>query len=158
MVEDNNLRYVPDFILSRLTGLDRQQGMNRKWLTALILLHLAVSFAHGEAHIRAHVPLSQTAMLFVFIVILAGPLAGLALTWWDARIGNWIVAITMTSSFVFGLVNHFVVAGQDHVSHVAPQWQSLFATSAAMLAVIELLGAGLAIRLASETTNQRRAR
>jgi hypothetical protein len=70
------------------------------------------------------------------------------LTWPAARIGGWIVAITMSSSFVFGLVNHFVLAGENHVAYVAPQWRPLFATSAALLAVIELAGCGLAVDFA----------
>ena len=53
----------------------------RRWLTAAVLLHLVVSIVHGTAHAGAHVPLSPAANLFVFTVILAGPLVGLALTW-----------------------------------------------------------------------------
>ena len=51
------------------------------WLTAVVLVHLLVSIVHGIAHAQAQVPLSPTQNLFVFIVILAGPLIGLALTW-----------------------------------------------------------------------------
>jgi hypothetical protein len=53
----------------------------------------------------------------------------------------------MAGSHVFGLVNHFVLGSPDHVAHVAPQWRPLFATTAALLAVTEALGSGLAIRL-----------
>jgi hypothetical protein len=124
--------------------MSRKIDSGRHWLTAVVLMHLALNLIHGVAHIEAHVPLSKAAGLFVFVVILIGPLGGLALTWPARRIGAWIVAITMASSFVFGLVNHFVLAGQDHVAHVAPQWRPLFASSAALLAVIELVGCGLA--------------
>jgi len=96
------------------------------------------------------VALSQPASLFVFIVILIGPLVGLALIWPVRRIGSWMVAITMSSSFVFGVVNHFLLVGNDHVTHVDPQWRTLFATSAIILAGIELLGSGLAIACARE--------
>jgi hypothetical protein len=137
--------------LSRFASLNRQLGMSRKnasgrqWLAAVVLMHLAVNLVHGVAHIEAQVPLSKAAGLFVFVVILIGPLVGLALTWPAARIGGWIVAITMSGSLVFGLVNHFVLAGQDHVAHVAAPWRPLFASSAALLAVLELVGCGLAI-------------
>jgi len=74
-----------------------------------VLVHLAVSIVHGVAHTQARVPLSTTANLFVFIVILAGPLAGLALTFPAWRFGSALIALTMAASLVFGLVNHFVL-------------------------------------------------
>jgi len=119
-------------------------------MAAAVLVHLVVAVAHGMAHTGAQVPLSQAQNLFVLIVILAGPLVGLALTWPAVRLGSSIVAATMTGAFVFGLVNHFIVASPDHVSHVNPQWQPLFATTAALLAVTEALAAVLAIRVARE--------
>ena len=120
------------------------------WLTAVILVHLIVSFAHGAAHARAHVPLSRAANLFVYIVILAGPLIGLAVTWPAERIGSWLIAVTMSGSLIFGLVNHFVLSSPDHVTHVDPEWRVLFGTTAVLLAVTEALGSGLAFRLAQE--------
>jgi peptidoglycan/LPS O-acetylase OafA/YrhL len=119
----------------------------------VVLLHLVVSAIHGAAHTGAHVELSQAGTLFVFIVILIGPLVGLVLTWPARRIGSWIVAITMAGSFLFGLVNHFLIVGDDHVSHVDPQWRTLFAATAVILAGIELLGSALAIANARERRN-----
>jgi hypothetical protein len=121
-----------------------------RWLAAVVLAHLVVSFVHGSAHARADVPLSQAATLFVFIVILAGPVVGLALTWPAERLGGWLVAITMAGSLVFGLVNHFVLASPDHISHVNPRWRPLFATTAVLIAITEALGSGLALRLVRE--------
>ena len=142
--------------MSRLARLNRQLGMGRNtrpWLTAAVLAHLVISIVHGAAHANAHVPLSTAANLFVFIVILAGPVVGLALTWRADRIGSWIVAITMAASFAFGVVNHFILASPDHVAHVAGQWRPLFATTAVLLALTEALGSGLAIRFAGERKN-----
>jgi hypothetical protein len=59
----------------------------------------------------------------------------------------------MAGSFLFGLVNHFLIVGDDHVSHVDPQWRTLFAATAVILAGIELLGAALAIANARERRN-----
>jgi steroid 5-alpha reductase family enzyme len=56
----------------------------------------------------------------------------------------------MAASLVFGVVNHFVLSTPDHVSHVDPRWQPLFAATAVLLAVTEALGSGLAIRLVRE--------
>ena len=112
--------------------------------------HLVVSILHGTAHTGARVPLSPAANLFVLGVILAGPLVGLALMWPAERIGIWLIGGTMAASLVFGLVNHFVLSSPDHVGHVDPEWRLLFATTAALLAVIEAAGVGLAIRFGRE--------
>jgi len=71
-------------------------------LAAAVLAHFVVSIAHGAVHTEARVALSSEAMLFVFIVILAGPLIGLALTWPAERVGGWLIAVTMTGSLLFG--------------------------------------------------------
>ena len=120
------------------------------WLIAAVLVHLLISAVHGLAHARAQVPLSLAANLFVFIVILAGPLIGLVLTLWSKRVGAWVIGITMAASLVFGVANHFVLATPDHVSHVDPHWRPLFAATALLLAVTEALGAALAIRALRE--------
>jgi hypothetical protein len=115
------------------------------WLVAAVLVHLFISIVHGVAHGQANVPLSRAANLFVFIVILAGPLIGLALTWRADRLGSWVIAMTMAGSLAFGVANHFLLPGPDHVAHVDPRWQILFAATAALLAVNEALGASLAV-------------
>jgi hypothetical protein len=121
-----------------------------RWMAAVVLTHLVVSMVHGIAHAQAQVPLSPAANMFVFIVILAGPLVGLALTWPAQQLGSWVIAATLAGSLMFGLANHFVLASPDHVAHVAAEWRSLFTATAILLAVTEALGAGLAIGLARE--------
>ena len=121
-----------------------------RWLIAAVLVHLLISAVHGLAHGRAQVPLSLAANLFVFIVILAGPLIGVALAWPAERLGAWVIAITLAGSLVFGLVNHFGLPGPDHVAHVDPQWRLLFGITAALLAITETLGSTLAIRVIRE--------
>jgi hypothetical protein len=117
------------------------------WLVALVLIHLVISMVHGLAHDRARVPLSYAANVFVYVVILAGPLVGLAVAWWNRRAGSFVIALTMTGSFVFGVVNHFLLSSPDHVAHVDPQWRPLFTVTAVLLAVTEALAAGLAAKL-----------
>ena len=124
----------------------------RRWLTLLVLAHLAVSVAHGTAHAGAQVLLSPAATLFVYVVILAGPLVGLALRWPAPRFGAWLIAVTMAGSLVFGVVNHFVLASPDHVAHVDPDWRTLFTATAALLAAIEALALVFAVRVARERT------
>ena len=134
--------------LARLLG-NRRAG-RRTWLIVVVLAHLVVAIVHGAAHAQARVPLSPEANLFVFIVILSGPLIGLALTWVAERTGAWIVAVTLAGALVFGVVNHFVFESPDHITHVDPEWRTLFAATAILLAVTEALGSGLAIRSARE--------
>jgi hypothetical protein len=128
-------------------GMKRNVSRAWLWMAAVVVAHLLVSFAHGAAHTGAQVPLSLAANLFVWIVVLLGPLAGLAVSWPARRAGSWLVAVTLAASFVFGVVNHFVIASPDHVAHVDPQWRSLFATTAVLLAATELAGAILALRV-----------
>ena len=79
-------------------------------------------------------------MLFVYIVILAAPLVGLGLWRWRPRLGGWIVAASMSGALVFGLINHFIIDGSDHVAHVASEWSLLFGVTAALLVVCEAAG------------------
>jgi len=134
-----------------ILGMRRNGNLAWRWLAAIILAHLFVSIAHGAAHTGAHVPLSRAANLFVFIVVLAGPLVGLALTWAAARIGSWLIAITMAASLAFGCINHFVLASPDHVAHVDKLWRPFFTVTAILLAVTEGLASALAIYLARES-------
>ena len=135
---------------ARQLGMGRNANPARSWLTAAVLSHLVISIVHGAAHAEALVPLSRAANLFVLIVIVAGPLVGLALTWPAERIGIWMIAITMAASLVFGVVNHFVLPSPDHVAQVDRHWRPLFTTTAVLLGLIEALGSGLAIRVARE--------
>jgi hypothetical protein len=125
-------------------------GVNRvdRLLTTVVLLHLAISIVHGQAHAGAAIPLPLAASLFVYIVILAGPLVGLALARWRPVAGAWVVAASLGGALVFGLVNHFVIAGPDHVDHVAAEWRALFRATALLLVASEAAGLAVAVRSA----------
>lgn len=114
-------------------------------LTAVVLMHLAIAIVHGRAHTGAQVPLPLAGTLFVYIVILAGPLVGLGVSRWRPRAGAWIVAACMSGALVFGLVNHFILDGLDHVEHVVPEWRSLFGVTATLLAISEAVGAAIGV-------------
>lgn len=122
--------------------------VGRAGLAAVVLTHLALSVVHGTAHSGAQVALGTAGTLFVYIVILIGPLAGLAVSRWQPQMGAWIVALAMGGSLIFGLINHFIIQGSDHVAHVAPAWRLLFASTAALLAVVEAAGAAIGISYA----------
>ena len=125
----------------------------RPLLTLVVVAHLIISVVHGMAHNGAHVPLSLAGNLYVGIVIVAGPLAGLALMWWTERLGGWIIALAMAGSFIFGFLNHFVFASPDHVAQVASAWRPLFTATAVLLALTEALGFTLALRVVQKSEN-----
>lgn len=140
-------------LLVRLVDMNRFLSTEKLWLILLVAAHLIISMVHGAAHDGANIPLSRAGNLFVFIVIIAGPLAGLALIWPAQRAGALVIASAMAGSLIFGFLNHFVFASPDHVAHVAAQWRPLFATTAVLLALTEALSAGLALRVAHITEN-----
>jgi uncharacterized membrane protein len=115
------------------------------WLAVIVLGHLAITMAHGAAHQSAHVPIARWAELFVLIVIVVGPIVGLALSIPRPRAGTALVAAAMAGSLVFGLVNHFLIVSPDHVQEVAAASRPLFATTAVLLVVSEAAGAVLAL-------------
>jgi hypothetical protein len=118
-----------------------------KWMAATVLVHLLVSMIHGAAHTWASVPMSMAANLFVFVVILAGPLIGLGISFRTKLYGGAVVALTMAAALVFGVVNHFLIDSPDHITHIATPWSRLFVTTAVLLAITELLGLAFALRL-----------
>ena len=119
----------------------------RGWVAIVVMLHLIISLVHGMAHAQAQITMSAAANMFIYIVILAGPLLGLLLVWRDQRIGGGLIAVTLGASFVFGLVNHFLLISPDHVAHVTEQVRPLFTATAVLLALTEAAGAVLAVRL-----------
>ena len=133
-------------------GVNRVDGS----LIAVVLLHLAITIVHGQAHSGAAIPLPLAATLFVYLVILAGPLVGLALARWRPVAGAWVVAASLGSALVFGLVNHFIIAGPDHVDHVAQAWRTQFRITALLLVASEAAGVVVGVRSALRR-NPRRA-
>jgi hypothetical protein len=125
--------------------MSKIRAYSRAWMTVFVLIHLGISIIHGTAHSNARVTLSTAGNVFVFAVILAGPLIGLVLLWLAERLGLWLIALTMGASLVFGVINHFVLSSPDHVAQVDPQFRSLFTTTAVLLAVTEAACAWLAV-------------
>jgi hypothetical protein len=129
----------------------RTNPSSQRLLAVVVLGHLIVNLVHGAAHSGARIPMTLAANLFIWIVILAGPIVG----WWVSRsrpvAGAWIVAAAMAASLMFGVVNHFVIVSPDHVNHVAAEWRTLFAITAVLLLLFEAAG------VVAGTTSARRA-
>lgn len=123
-------------------------------LTAVVLIHFAINVVHGRAHEGAQVPLSSAGTLFVYLVILAGPLAGLGVWRWRPRLGGWTVAACMSGALLFGLINHFIIDGSDHVARVPAEWQSLFGVTAGLLVACEAVGVAIGVWSARPRTGR----
>ena len=123
--------------------------MNRvkKYLGVLVVAHLLTNIAHGAAHRELHITLPPAGMLFVIIVILLCPLLALALLWTSQkRLGLLLLTVSMAASSVFGLYNHFLVHGSDHVSAQPPgPAGAVFVLTAFLLFLIEGVGASLGL-------------
>lgn len=124
----------------------RPTRRDARWLIWAVAIHLVISLVHGFAHGGGHVSLSPAQSFFVFGVILIGPVAGLGVSVFRPRAGGLIVAATMAASLVFGLVNHFIIVSPDHVSQVAAEWRSIFATTATLLVAAEAAGTVAGLR------------
>ncbi len=107
-----------------------------------MLAHLVVNIIHGATHRELHVELGPAAMLFVIGVILLCPLFAMVLLWASQRrLGLVLLILSMAASLVFGLYNHFVVMGPDHVGEQAPgSWGTAFALTAYLLFLTEAVG------------------
>ena len=124
-------------------------------MLAAVLVHFAVTAVHGFAHAHAKVALPPAAMAFVFCVIVVGPILGIiAQRTALPRGGAWAIAGMMAAALAFGLANHFLLSGPDHVTHVAGPWQALFGITAAALVLTEAFGAAAAVWCATRTVRR----
>jgi hypothetical protein len=124
-------------------------------LAAIVIAHLEVTIVHGWAHAGAVVPVSMSANIFILTVIVAAPLAGVAMLWWLSTPGGaWLLALSLGGSLVFGIVNHFIFESPDHVAHIAADWRVSFGVTAVLLALTEALGSGLAFWRAAQSRVQ----
>src|SRR5712692_8928311 len=108
----------------------------------VILVHLGVIAVHGRAHSLLHISLTYLQQVFVFVVILAGPLlAGILLLFKAQRAAAVLLLLSMAGSLAFGVYNHFVVTGADNALHVAPGTRgTAFQITSILLVVNAMLG------------------
>lgn len=128
----------------------------------IVVAHLALSIAHGLAHGHLHIGLNLLQRIFVYLVIVAAPLAAGWLIWTRRRLrlGGALLAISMAAALAFGVYYHYLAPGPDNVSQAdasAPSnWRSLFDDTAMDLALLEGLGivAGAVLLVKSRSTAQ----
>jgi hypothetical protein len=115
----------------------------------VVLVHTVVMLVHGAAHVRLNIVLSPWANVYVLGIVGTGPITGLFfLRSSRQRTGATILFITMIGGLLFGLWNHFIAHGTDHVMHVqAGPWRLPFQVTAGLLLASEAAGAAIAFAL-----------
>lgn len=129
-----------------------------RYAVATIVIHLAVSLVHGVAHTRLGIDLSAAQKIFIWLVIIAAPLAaGYLLLKDKVRAGGGLLAISMAGALAFGIFYHFIAPGTDNVNHPSldemASWKHLFDLSVTGIAVLEVLGTILGVRLVLKPYN-----
>jgi hypothetical protein len=115
---------------------------------ALILIHLVVSTWHGWAHRAAMVTLTTFGYVYVGMVITLMPLVAAGFLFArKQKIGALLLALSMLGSFVFGVWYHFLSNTNDNVTQVHGPWQATFLWTAIGLAVVEVAGASVGLRM-----------
>ncbi len=115
--------------------------------TTIAVIHAIANGLHGLAHLEIPVPLSLLQSLFVGIVIFLIPIIAAVLLWTQFyRIGSWLLLSSMAGSILFGLYNHFIAIGPDHVSQVVFEgWGLLFQVTAILILIVDGLGSGIGL-------------
>jgi hypothetical protein len=121
--------------------------MNRRATIAalVVILHQAVSLAHGWAHEWLGVDLDPWQWAFVYSVIVVAPLVAMVMyfTRWQ-RAGTLLLGVSMLGSLLFGIYHHFIAMSPDHVSHLPEgDAQGLFIATAILLVPVEVAGTAL---------------
>jgi len=126
---------------------------------SVVLLHTAMMPVHGAAHMRLKIGMSTWANIYLLCIVGIGPIAGLfLLKSGRQRTGATILFTTMMSALLFGIWNHFIAHGPDHVMHVqAGAWRLPFQITAVLLALSETAGAIVALMLLQALTAQTKA-
>ncbi|MEO1299579.1 MAG: hypothetical protein AAFW75_28160 [Cyanobacteria bacterium J06636_16] len=110
--------------------------------TAVVIAHAVMVAFHALAHQMLPVPLSWSQGLFIGMVIVLAPIFAVVLLWTRfSRTGTVILFGSMTGALAFGLYNHFIRIGSDHVSQIPDtEWGILFQITAVLLAATEGVG------------------
>lgn len=111
-------------------------------ITGLVIVHLAASIWHGDAHTKLAIGLPPEKNIFVFAVILIAPLVALILVWTRySTIGLWVLALSMVGALLFGAYHHYVMVSPDNIGHLpegSAEAHTQFISSAAVIALLEL--------------------
>ncbi len=115
------------------------------WTISLVGAHLVVEIVHGTAHFVLGIVPPLVDIAFITIVIGLLPLVALPFVLRGSRAAMAILTLAFAASWLYGMVNHFIIEGSDHVtglSHGA--WQATFTITGVLLLILEAAGTLLA--------------
>ncbi len=116
--------------------------MVKSVVTGLVIAHLAVTLWHGGAHTALEIGLPFLKNLFVYVVVLAGPVLAVALIWTRHETpALWLFTAAMLGALLFGAYHHYVLVSPDNIHHLPPgtaREYGSFVSSSAALALVEL--------------------
>jgi NADPH:quinone reductase-like Zn-dependent oxidoreductase len=116
--------------------------MTRILISALVIVHLVATIWHGDAHKKLSIELEPSKTIFVYAVILIGPVVAALLVWTRfMSAGLWVFALSMLAAFLFGAYHHYVLVSPDNIGHLpagSSDAHSQFINSAAAIALLEL--------------------
>jgi len=100
---------------------------------------------HGMAHRALATPSTPADDTFRIVVITLLPILAVPLVLRGRRAAAGLLALALAASWLYGVLNHFVLAGPDYVTLVdANAWHIVFVVTASLLGCIEAAGALLA--------------
>ena len=108
----------------------------------IVAAHSIVAMLHNQAHQQIDVAISSAQNAFALSVIFVAPIVAAVLLWRGReRIGAALLTASLLGSFIFGVVNHFMLDSPDQLAHiVSSNWGNVFIISAYALAATELAG------------------
>lgn len=119
--------------------------MTRIAITALVVVHLAATLWHGDAHTRLAIELPPEKTIFVYVVILIAPIVAAGLLWTRyVSNGLSLFVLSMLGALLFGAYHHYVMVSPDNIGHLpvgSLESHSQFISSAAVIALLELASA-----------------
>ena len=107
--------------------------------------HAVVGLLHGISHVILEVVPSAADIAFIVIVIGIVPIGLLPFVLRGSRAGVGVFALAFAASWLYGMLNHFLLEGADHVPGLDHGvWQAMFTVTGAMILGLEAAGTLLA--------------
>lgn len=112
-------------------------GRRFRLVSGIVLAHVGVNLAHGLPHGAVPVPLADWQNLFVVVVVVGAPLAGLWMIRRErVRVGAAALLAGGLGSVLFGTYYHFFSATPDNVANVTGAWALPFLLTAVGISLL----------------------
>jgi len=113
-----------------------------RYATFIVIQHFVILCLHAFAHVKLEVWASLLGNVFIVVIIWIAPIVAMILLRQQRYPAGVILFLSsMVGSLLFGVYNHFIAISPDHVYHIpAGEERELFQITAALLALVELVG------------------